>query len=336
MADRLMEKPFYAKLQRELDSVLLANIVDWEEVRRLMSYGHAGVRPNIVDRSTGLTTAHMAAFEGQLDILRWCIESGVDVNIRNNLGRSPLHYACNGNRVSCIRLLLENGADPNILSLSQQTPLHLCCLYNHYEATLELVHGTNVVLDIDGEDSRRKTPEALTTDKQVQRALRKYRATFDERREAELLEQAIHRIFSMLDREKTSSVLPEQVAKIGAVMDQCLPRKHLSGAVRAALESSDTNFERAISWQEFKAAHVSAFQSQAGEFRELMTGLNNLENSIFKQSVGVDKPITSAGYATDVVVTSPTSREAAARRLSRPLISAGQAMFGQMPMAVGA
>merc|ERR1712151_719692 len=98
-----------------------------------------------------------------------------------------------GNKVGCIRILLENGADPNLPSLAGETPLHICCIYGSYEAALEILFGTQGVIDINAEDSRRLIPEAMTSDKKILRAIRKYRATIEERKKADLIQHGLSR-----------------------------------------------------------------------------------------------------------------------------------------------
>lgn len=52
-------------------------------------------------------------------------QKGVDVNIINNNGNTPLHEAADHLQTGIIRVLLEAGADPTIRNKLTQTALNL-------------------------------------------------------------------------------------------------------------------------------------------------------------------------------------------------------------------
>ncbi|MCF7949985.1 MAG: ankyrin repeat domain-containing protein, partial [Spirochaetia bacterium] len=57
-----------------------------------------------------------AAFENDTELLRQFIESGVEPNTQDSMGRTPLMYAIWGKSPEALRLLFENGADPGLES----------------------------------------------------------------------------------------------------------------------------------------------------------------------------------------------------------------------------
>lgn len=62
---------------------------------------------------------HMAAFRGKIDALEFAIESGIDINQRNNKKKSqltPLMYAAFAGKLKAVQLLLGRGADPSLKS----------------------------------------------------------------------------------------------------------------------------------------------------------------------------------------------------------------------------
>ena len=73
-------------------------------------------------------------------------------------------------------------------TLSYLTPLHLACQVNSLEAVTALLQNANQVVDVDAEDTKRRSAEALSTAPQIHRLVRKYRAQLDERRKAQLVE----------------------------------------------------------------------------------------------------------------------------------------------------
>jgi len=239
------------RLQDELDDVLRERDEDWAKVRDLMVLSD-GLQPNYTDTSSQMTTLMRCAYAGETDILNWCIQKGANVNAVSAIGRSALHYACNGNRLTCLRMLLERGADPNLGSLAGETPLHVCCMYNCYEAALELLHGTKGVIEIDAEDSRRLIPESVATDKKILRAIRKYRATFEERRKADLIEHGLQR--AMIQKEAFKSEV---------------------GAYEQALRADSKN-----------SGGCAAGDKDINDF---VVHLGDLKNSIFKETMGSPK-----------------------------------------------
>ena len=58
--------------------------------------------------------------------LEVAIEAGINVNVSDVLGRSPLSMACVDNRADIFKLLVQQGADPNLVNTYGITPLMFC------------------------------------------------------------------------------------------------------------------------------------------------------------------------------------------------------------------
>jgi Ankyrin repeats (3 copies)/Ankyrin repeats (many copies) len=94
------------------------------------------------------TPLHSAAYYGDLEMVQVLLECGVDVNVQNGNGHTPLVYASasghrNDDRVA--RLLIAHGADPNTRSVTGFTSLHRASAGGRIEIVRLLIdHGANV------------------------------------------------------------------------------------------------------------------------------------------------------------------------------------------------
>ena len=64
----------------------------------------------------------------------------IDINIKNDCGRTILHVLCKmTSNKKIIKLLLENGADVNSKDINDMTPFHYLCQYNPDKKIMELL-----------------------------------------------------------------------------------------------------------------------------------------------------------------------------------------------------
>lgn len=111
-----------------------------------------GMDVNIKDNS-GWSPLHYAADRGNNNVVRLLIESRADVNIKSNEGKTPLHIAVQKNKVEIIKLLLKKGANINLSDRLGKTPLHLSLWNQKAGLTILLIkNGANVnAKDISGQ-----------------------------------------------------------------------------------------------------------------------------------------------------------------------------------------
>jgi len=65
-----------------------------------------------------------AAVEGAVDVLRYLLEAGIDVNNFYSAGRSMLHEACWWGHIEMVEILLQHNANPSLLDSRGETPVH--------------------------------------------------------------------------------------------------------------------------------------------------------------------------------------------------------------------
>lgn len=61
---------------------------------------------------------------GNIDVAKYLIEKGANLNARNDHGETSLFIAAKSRFESIIKQLIEKGADVNIKTNTKATPLH--------------------------------------------------------------------------------------------------------------------------------------------------------------------------------------------------------------------
>ena len=85
-----------------------------------------------------------AVASGDLDeVKRLVIDCGLDPNVKDYAGSTPLHYAARGGRPNVVKLLLEHGADPNVQNVDGNTPLHYAISEGHPDIVKLLLEYRN-------------------------------------------------------------------------------------------------------------------------------------------------------------------------------------------------
>ena len=93
------------------------------------------------------TPLHSASLEGYLQVVRYLLRHGVNVNVRNSTDETPLLLASWEGHLDVVQCLLEHGADINLLDDQNTTPLTLAAYYGHVNVVRFLLeHNADVNL----------------------------------------------------------------------------------------------------------------------------------------------------------------------------------------------
>ncbi|MDG7055225.1 MAG: ankyrin repeat domain-containing protein, partial [Wolbachia endosymbiont of Menacanthus eurysternus] len=110
---------------------LLDESGDYEAVRRILTH----MEGKHLDRSS-------ARYKRELDIVRYLVKKGANVNAKDKNGNTPLHFATMVGKVDIAKVLLKHNADVNAENNEGRTALYYAVKYNHQKLVeLLLAYG---------------------------------------------------------------------------------------------------------------------------------------------------------------------------------------------------
>uniref|UniRef100_A0A8C2L570 Transient receptor potential cation channel, subfamily A, member 1a n=1 Tax=Cyprinus carpio TaxID=7962 RepID=A0A8C2L570_CYPCA len=116
-----------------------ANVFEWTKQGNVVALEkhtrYLDIRDNI-----GASPMHYAASMGHFRIIRLIVQitGQQELSARDEEGNTPLHWAVQKDQPGSCSVLLTLGADPNILNNSQQSPLHMAQLVSHKQTDVNL------------------------------------------------------------------------------------------------------------------------------------------------------------------------------------------------------
>ncbi|KAK4198852.1 hypothetical protein QBC40DRAFT_330363 [Triangularia verruculosa] len=113
-----------------------------------------GAKVDHQDHIYGQSALHLAADQGQTDVVRLLLQRGADCNVRGSV--TPLWMATRSARVDIVEMLLQGGADPQAANMhTGETPLSRAAALGHIPIVRLLVQSGG---RLDAVDARGWTP----------------------------------------------------------------------------------------------------------------------------------------------------------------------------------
>ena len=141
------------KVHEELKSLFL-HIMDGNLKTVKEIVGKHGIDAYDPDKRTALINA---SFFGNVEIARWLIENGAEINYQDKNGLTALHFAAQEKKLAIVNLLIENRADPNLKDKHGNSPLWtaIFCARGDFEITKALIRSG---ADVESENNYGKSP----------------------------------------------------------------------------------------------------------------------------------------------------------------------------------
>jgi len=103
----------------------------------------------------GSTFIHIAVDNGNIEVLKYLVSQGANVNVKDNYGKTPLQAAVNKNNLEMVEYLISHGADVNVKDYFSRSPLHDAAIIGNIETVQILIsHGAQ----INAKDNMNKSP----------------------------------------------------------------------------------------------------------------------------------------------------------------------------------
>ncbi|MCX6928749.1 MAG: ankyrin repeat domain-containing protein [Verrucomicrobia bacterium] len=138
----------------------LAALEGQTEIVRLLLNSRADVNARGLREETPL---HMAMYDGHREVVELLLAKQANVNAQNSAGETPLHVAERKGYRDLVEMLLNHHAEVNVKDQQEGTPLHAAAAGGHKEV-VELLLSQNA--DPLAQDKSGRTPKAVALEKE--------------------------------------------------------------------------------------------------------------------------------------------------------------------------
>ncbi|NWU69425.1 ANR28 phosphatase, partial [Pterocles burchelli] len=118
---------------------------------------------NDSDNRAPISPLHLAAYHGHHQALEVLVQSLLDLDVRNNNGRTPLDLAAFKGHVECVDVLINQGASILVKDyVVKRTPIHAAATNGHSECLRLLIGNAEPQIAVDIQDGNGQTPLMLS------------------------------------------------------------------------------------------------------------------------------------------------------------------------------
>ena len=126
------------------------------DLNRVKKYSAHLKNINIRDSIFQIPLLHYAVAGGNVEVIKYLLSKGADINISDNDGITPIHIAAGTGQIEALKYLIENGADPTKKSNDGATALHFAASGGQFETAKYLVESG--LVDVNIRDNDGNTP----------------------------------------------------------------------------------------------------------------------------------------------------------------------------------
>ncbi len=132
----------YANMSELLNAVEAGNV---REVKRLIKSGAHVNETSFVKNVWYATALHIAALSGSLEMVKYLVEHGAEINYKKTFDQTALHMAAKSGSLKIFKYLVEHGADIKCKNSLDENALYVAASSGSLEIVKYLVeHGADI------------------------------------------------------------------------------------------------------------------------------------------------------------------------------------------------
>jgi len=161
VAKRNNHKGVARKKNRELGQELYV-AAKWGHLNKVKKLLNNGADINYINKGSHETPLHEASDEGFLPVVKYLVNHGANMEIKNDKGRTPLYQAVDEGRTDVVKFLVSKGAKVDTKTNDGESILHLAVTKKNLDIVKTLVEDGNADLTI---TNAGKTPRQIAKGK---------------------------------------------------------------------------------------------------------------------------------------------------------------------------